>query len=260
MLLSQTASTMPLGNSMTKIKFSVPKYQRIGEALITEILEGTWQVNQFLPTEKILCSNYNVSRFTAREALKYVENSGLVERRQGSGTKVVSATMPDSIDHYVSSIQDLLNFGKRTRFTVSHIEEMAVCDRLSKIIKIKTGEQCIHLSGVRLAPHKTIPICYSHLYKINQQNRISAGFKDKDTAVFAIIKALDVSKVGVIEQEVKGGLLSADIATELAAKPGDAALEVTRRYYAKANKELILASVSTYPADRITLTTRFEPE
>lgn len=65
---------------MTKVKTTHPKYQQLGEQLISKILNLDYQKGQLLPTEKELCESYAISCHTAREALRYLEKAGLVER------------------------------------------------------------------------------------------------------------------------------------------------------------------------------------
>ena len=47
-----------------------------------------------LPTEEALCTAYNVSRQTVRQALSLLEEQGLITRRQGSGS-FVTGILPD---------------------------------------------------------------------------------------------------------------------------------------------------------------------
>lgn len=245
---------------MTKINFSIPKYQNVGEALIKAIMDKTWQVGDFLPTEKRICQEYNISRFTAREALKYVENAGLIKRRQGSGSKVVRLDMPEQVDHYANSIQDLLSFGQRTRFIIEDINQITVQNSVAKATNIPLGTSCTELSGLRFEPHNDVPLCFSTLYRANQKDAISKGLKSKDTAMFAIIKALDASKVGSIEQDVNACLIPQHLAKKLNVDVGSAGLKITRRYFATSNKGLILASESIYPGERVTVKVLMLPD
>ena len=64
-----------------------PKYLQIREALTRRIDRGM-DVGQQLPTEKELCREFNVSRETVREALRGLEDDGLISRSPGRGTFV----------------------------------------------------------------------------------------------------------------------------------------------------------------------------
>lgn len=52
------------------------------------ITEGSYENGQRLPPERNLAHQFGVARGTLREGLRELENAGLVERRQGSGTYV----------------------------------------------------------------------------------------------------------------------------------------------------------------------------
>ncbi len=69
----------------------LPLYIQIGELLHREIGAGHWQPGERLPVESELAASLSVAVGTLRKALAKLENDGLLERRQGSGTYVKRA-------------------------------------------------------------------------------------------------------------------------------------------------------------------------
>src|SRR4051812_36682973 len=67
-----------------------PRYQQVARELKRGIADGTWPVGARLPTELELCERFGISRFTARAAVRLLEQSGLITRRQRVGTVVVA--------------------------------------------------------------------------------------------------------------------------------------------------------------------------
>ncbi len=65
----------------------MPKYQLVAENLRTQITAGAY-ADRMLPTEQALCQQFQVSRQTVRQALSLLVAEGLIERRQGSGSRV----------------------------------------------------------------------------------------------------------------------------------------------------------------------------
>ena len=63
-----------------------PKYQTVAEALRAGIQDGRYQ--KTLPTEQSLCTQFQVSRQTVRQALSLLEAEHLIDRRQGSGSHI----------------------------------------------------------------------------------------------------------------------------------------------------------------------------
>ena len=57
--------------------------------VVDRIVRGTLAVGSTLPNEAGLCAYYDVSRPVIREALKVVEQKGLIRIRQGDGTTVL---------------------------------------------------------------------------------------------------------------------------------------------------------------------------
>lgn len=64
------------------------KYQTIADRLRRSIENGEYAIGSLLPTELELCDSFDASRQTIRRALQCLVEDGLVQRRQGSGTRV----------------------------------------------------------------------------------------------------------------------------------------------------------------------------
>lgn len=76
--------------SMAPIRLDGPSplYMQIAEILRHEILQGTYQSNQQMPSESDLMSTFDVSRITVRQALGNLQSEGLIFRVYGKGTFV----------------------------------------------------------------------------------------------------------------------------------------------------------------------------
>jgi DNA-binding GntR family transcriptional regulator len=60
-------------------------YKPLGEALRGRITGGEFAPGEQLPSESVLCQEYNISRNTLRRALALLEAEGLIEARPGRG-------------------------------------------------------------------------------------------------------------------------------------------------------------------------------
>ncbi|MGC5013605.1 FadR/GntR family transcriptional regulator [Streptosporangium sp. DT93] len=69
--------------------------------LVERIVRGVHPPGTPLPAEPALCDAFSVSRTVVREALKILQEKGLVQIRQGSGTIVTPPTMWDMLDEHV---------------------------------------------------------------------------------------------------------------------------------------------------------------
>lgn len=69
------------------------KYVQLASALRTDIRSGLFQSTGKLPTEMQLATQYQVSRQTVRQALALLAQEGLIEKRQGSGSRIFDSAV-----------------------------------------------------------------------------------------------------------------------------------------------------------------------
>lgn len=75
--------------------------QALTAELVARIVRGVHPPGTSLPTESGLCEAYGVSRTVVREAVKLLQEKGLVQVRQGSGTVVTAPARWNMLDALV---------------------------------------------------------------------------------------------------------------------------------------------------------------
>jgi GntR family transcriptional regulator len=70
--------------------------------IFCQILSGRFAIGDLIPPELELARQFNVSRATVRNAMEVLVNDGMVERKQGAGTVVIS-NHPASAPDWISS-------------------------------------------------------------------------------------------------------------------------------------------------------------
>jgi DNA-binding FadR family transcriptional regulator len=86
--------------------------------LVERIVRGTHPPGSSLPPEPVLCQTFSVSRTVVREAVKILQEKGLVQVRQGTGTVVNPPAMWDMLDELVLGT------------TIAEDESLAILDDL----------------------------------------------------------------------------------------------------------------------------------
>lgn len=71
-----------------KSALSIPIYRQIADLLVRQIKAGYWHAGERLPTEAVLAQSLKVAVGTLRKSLAMLEEQGVLERIQGSGTYV----------------------------------------------------------------------------------------------------------------------------------------------------------------------------
>ncbi|WP_433200588.1 FadR/GntR family transcriptional regulator [Dactylosporangium sp. CS-047395] len=75
--------------------------QAVTAELVTRIVRGVHPPGTPLPPEPALCEAFSVSRTVIREAMKVLQEKGLVQVRQGSGTVVTPSSRWNMLDELV---------------------------------------------------------------------------------------------------------------------------------------------------------------
>ncbi len=107
-----------------------PLYLSIAHSLETQIVDGFYDPGDQIPTEREIAREYGVSRITARNAVKELQNKGLVVRIRGKGTFVAQPEGPKGANNRVAGgvgiISVVLPVGRHAGHdTLSSIESVA---------------------------------------------------------------------------------------------------------------------------------------
>ena len=79
-------------------------YYQLYDILFQGIVNGTYAVGDLIPSESELMRTYGVSRATARKAMEMLANNGLITKRRGYGSEVISNqpnTSPRRVVSYI---------------------------------------------------------------------------------------------------------------------------------------------------------------
>ena len=95
-------------------KNSIPLYLQLEQVIKSKILIGEYMPGDQIPTEKDLCSTYEISSVTARQAILNLVNEGLLIRKQGKGTfvtEVLRERQNIKTLHLMGDINDIIPEG-----------------------------------------------------------------------------------------------------------------------------------------------------
>ena len=233
-----------------------PRYLQIARELTAAIASGRYPVGARLPTELELCEHFEISRFTAREAVRVLSTAGLVTRRQRVGTVVIATPDAARYTHAASSVADLFQYAQDTELRLVYIGKLALARDRAQQFGAKVGDEWTYAMGLRteatLEPGQTgRPICVTRLFLSPLLAGIDAKLRERKTAVYAIIEREYKVNIQRVEQELQSIALDADDAANLGSEPGSPALLVLRRYYDDRDQLLEVAE-NIHPGDRFT--------
>lgn len=235
------------------------RYLSIANDLKSAIAQRRFPVGAALPTEAELCQQYAVSRHTVREALRRLVDLGLIERRQGAGSRVVSATPKTGYLHTIRSLQELFEYTRDTRLEIAEMVTVAIDEDEAEIIPAPVGSRWIRITGVRWAADRSEAICQSVIFV---HSRFAGALKDVRQAagpIYALIEGRSGELVAEALQEIAGRPFPGKAPGALKLRAGSPALRFVRRYL-DASGGAMMTSVNWHPADRFTYLMRLRRE
>jgi GntR family transcriptional regulator len=211
---------------------TLPQYRKIADTLAEEIGSGQYPVGTTLPTEKELCERFEVSRHTAREALRHINDLGLITRRQGSGSTVVASIPPVRYEQSIESIDDLMHQSSSSRLQVIECSEIpADFNEYSSRIALVAKTPCIRVRSIRYPRNDVRPLAIQDVYAAVYSGLQARKLLKADAAAREIVSMCDPSRLDRIEQVFSAVNLAAADAKLLHVKSGLAAFETVRHYY-----------------------------
>lgn len=225
------------------------RYREIAGALQERIATGEFDVGHLLPTEAELCEEFRASRFTVREGLRRLEDAGLVARRQGSGTRVVSRAPPLRYAASLSNEADVLRYTAQTVLVPITPWEPAG-PKVSKELALGDGRPWLVLSAIRRLAGDGPSIGAATIAVLAELEPALATIDlSRPQALYVqLVEACEL-RLQNIGQEIYATSLSRTDAGRLGATGGSPALGVVRRFGAEGTGCFEVAR-TLHPADR----------
>lgn len=226
-----------------------PQYALVAQALMDDIRRGQYPVGSLLPPELELCTQFGVSRHTVREAIRRLQERGLVTRQRGIGTSVKTNRVEPRYVQSTASIADLPRYVEDTRLVTTDAHDVIADKAQAELLKCPVRQRWVKVTGFRYAGKDKLPMALTHIYINAAYAGIQQLIGTMKVPVYTLIEKKYGERIVEVQQEISAISISADDARELKVRPGSAGLVVTRRYLG-ANDRVIEVAVNLHPADR----------
>jgi GntR family transcriptional regulator len=147
---------------------NTPLYMQVARKLIQDVREGRYQVDQALPSERLLSEQLDVSRVTARKAIDQLVEQGLVVRKRGSGN-YVAPRIEQPLSNLSSFSEQLQQRGyepsskwlKRALVLASAEEQMTLGlsnnTRVARLERLRLADDTVMAYEVSVLPASVLP-------------------------------------------------------------------------------------------------------
>ncbi|MEO1021182.1 MAG: GntR family transcriptional regulator [Bacteroidota bacterium] len=132
------------------------KYHRIAAQLQGEIEEGKFEPGEKLPSEKVLCDYYKVSRITVRQALQILEQKELIYRKQGLGAFVAKKSLNTPLVQLTDFSEDMKRAGFSSTSRLISFKKVEPIKEVNKVLDLELHAPLLEIERVRLADEKPV--------------------------------------------------------------------------------------------------------
>jgi GntR family transcriptional regulator len=141
-----------------------PLYSEVMDILLEDIKGGQYPPGSKLPPEDQLAREFSVSRVTLREALRALEDDGVIVRRHGSGTFVLDkrAVPIQTLSSIVSISAIFKRAGLEDRFVKVEFRKIPADQKIAEKLQIQPSQEIWEVERVRTIGE--IPAVYSYDY------------------------------------------------------------------------------------------------
>ena len=143
----------------------IPLYYQVAQTLRDQILAGLFAPGSEIPSERELQQDYQVSRYTVRQAIDLLVSEGLVRREQGRGSYVLpeGLVVRSRIDTFFEHRAMLGEFGYAT--TVQHIstERLVPDETIRDGLDLDKGDKVIRFTKLFLANGEPAILAMDHI-------------------------------------------------------------------------------------------------
>ena len=139
-----------------------PVWRTIYDTLRAEIVNGSFNAGDKLPTEKEFSERFDVNRHTVRRALAELSQVGIIAVRRGSGAYVAEGVLDYKIGRRTRFSQNVADLGRTPSNRVVRSEIVKLEDRVAERLALKPGRSAILLESIGEAD--STPVCFSQQY------------------------------------------------------------------------------------------------
>lgn len=231
----------------------MPLYYQIQQRLLEQIRKGSLKAGQLMPSEQEISSGMQVSRMTARQALKSLCSLGVAYSQRGKGTFVSRFKLEKSFRQVLSFSEEMHARGSRPRSKVLEFRRIQPDSQVSEALHIKGSEEVFFLRRVRLADSASLCIESTHI-PVRLAPALQEAF-DPRGSLYQFLAEQPGIRIDFADEVAEASLASSEEARLLHIRKNAPVFRFTRTAYLH-NGEPIEFVRSVYRGDRCKIVTR----
>ncbi|TVR30832.1 MAG: GntR family transcriptional regulator [Balneolaceae bacterium] len=226
----------------------VPKYYKIYEELLNQIIDGKYKENDLFPSDTELVKIYNVSRGTVREAIKLLIQQGYLVREQGKGTFVTYKKIRQDPDKLIGFTELMRQHDLKPSARIIEKEVSYPPAHISHIMHLEPHKKAVRIVRLRFGDDQPLIIERSFF-----NHDLFKPILDEDlenNSIFDLLYELTNTKLGKAQQCIEAISAGRQELQLLEVEPGTPLLLIKRLIQTK-NGDYFQYSEDVYRSDRI---------
>ena len=225
-----------------------PRHEQLSDWLRARIEDGTYEVDDQLPSEHQMTEQFGVSRITVRRALQTLENEGLIYRRQGLGSFVRDQRTQQGLVRLTDFAQDMAQAGLEASSEVLHHEQETADPRVAEALELEEGTTVVRLDRLRLGDDT--PVAFDRTWLPVFYAQLLEGHDLTQETIYRILERDYEIPVLRGRYRIKAVNAPGPIAEALQVDSGCALLLIERLSYTQGNKPIYVQH-RYYRSDRV---------
>ncbi len=202
-----------------------PLYLQIKTVIQKQIETGELQIGDRASSERELSETFNVSRMTARQALKELEQEGYLERIRGRGSFVAVPKVQESLLELVSFSEDMRRRGLKASSKVLSITVQTPERQIASRLEISLSTKVFCLERLRYAASSTMSYEKSYLPETLVPN---LDKEDLNNSLYQLLASKYDIRLSAAEQSLEGLMANQHQAKLLEVPIGSVLLKLER--------------------------------
>lgn len=150
---------------LNREKGTPPLYSQLESILKKKIEHGEYNKGDFLPTEKMLMEQYEVSRVTVRQAMAALSQARYIKCARGIGTEVVYEKIDERMKRVISFTEEMEQHNVTMETSYCRMEKIRPSTQVAMALQIPKTDLCYCLTRVRNVGGR--PLVYTITYLKN---------------------------------------------------------------------------------------------
>lgn len=175
-------------DTLMDLQEGIPLHKQISDWLKQEIVSGSLEPNEKLPSENALGEKFDVSRVTVRRALQTLENKDLIYRCQGLGSFVCDHRTHQSFSFLNDFSEELAGSGLTPSSKVISFGHQNIGERkdILSYLEIQNNEMAVRLERVRLGNGE--PVAFDRTWMPVFYGQLLESFDLEKRTIFEILE------------------------------------------------------------------------